>query len=74
MRKVCGTLEINWSVVLPDGKEDAGTVTDDPAIGALLDFLPQSGQVYLWGENDKPVDVFIESFEEDVVIEEDERE
>jgi hypothetical protein len=74
MRKVCGILEINWSVVLPDGKEDVGTSTNDPAIGALLDFLPQSGQVYLWGEDEKPADIFIEYFEEDVVIEEDERE
>jgi hypothetical protein len=72
--RVSGIIEVNWTVELPDGKEHCGVVADDPAIEAVLDFIPQVGSIYLWGEKEKPVEVFLEVHEEDVEIEEDERE
>jgi hypothetical protein len=71
--RVSGILEINWSVELPEGKEHSGAISDDPVIEAVLDFIPQTGSIYLWGEDEKPVDVFLEVHEEDMEIEEDER-
>lgn len=72
--EVVGVASISWQVELPEGFELRGTTTKDPAVGALIDFLPQSGKVYLWGEDKPPAEVFIELLEDEVIVEEDDRE
>ena len=73
LTKVRGTMTISWSVDLPEETQRKGVTTDDPAIGAVLDFLPQSGFVYTWGEDKEPAEVWLETHEDDVEIEEDNR-
>ena len=46
-------------------------VCDDPAVEAVLEGIPQSLDVYLWGKNTPPASVFFEIHEEDIKIEED---
>lgn len=73
MATVRGQATIYWTVDLPEGKE-RGKDTD-PAIEAVLGFIPQSGLVYLWGRDpaDPAADVFVELDEADIEIEEDNR-
>jgi hypothetical protein len=73
MKRVSGTLEINWTVEFEDDAPKKGMLCDDPAKEAVLEFIPQSGEVGIWGPNVEWPMVFIEKHEEDIVIEEDER-
>ena len=75
MPKVTGSLTLYWSVDLPtQPKERWQGMCEDPAKEAVLDFIPQSGKIYLWGEDKEPADVWLEAHEEDVEIDDDERE
>lgn len=73
MKRVSGTLEISWTVDLPDETADKGMMCEDPAKEAVIEFIPQSGKVFIWGMDKEPVEVWIEKQEADVEIEEDER-
>lgn len=75
MKRVSGTVELMWTVELPDEFCKAeGANTTDPAIEAVIDYLPQMGKVFFRGEDQEPATVFLEIHEEDFEIEEDERE
>ena len=71
--KVTGELSVLWTVELPVERAREGVTTDDPAINAALDFLPQSGFVYLWGEDAEPVEVWFEASEADCEVQDDDR-
>ena len=71
--KASGRVDLLWTVELPDGRERDGVATDDPAIGAVLDFLPQSGFVYSWGEKNEPAQVWLESSDHDFEVYDDDR-
>ena len=76
MKEVSGTVEVNWTVRLPEGQErnkKGEGLCEDPAIEAVIEFLPQMGKVFLRGEDQEPVEVYLEIHEEDVEIEDDER-
>ena len=76
MREVSGKVELNWTVRLPDdhqyNKKGEG-LCDDPAIEAVLDFIPQMGKVLLREDESEPIEVFTELHEEDFEIEDDHR-
>lgn len=74
MVRVTGEVVIQWCVDLPDETMDIGVVCDDPAVEAVICAIPQSIDVYIWGEDHEPAKVFMECNEADVAIEEDERE
>jgi len=73
MKTVSGKVEINWTVDIPDELQWTVNMCDDPAREAVIGFIPQSGSVYIWGEDKPPVEVFIEVNEDDIEIEEDGR-
>jgi hypothetical protein len=73
MKRVSGILEINWTVELPDEKQRESNMCEDPAKEAVIEFIPQSGGVFIWGDDGPAAEVYLESYEEDIVIEEDER-
>ena len=71
-RVVRGEARIIFTVELPQETSRQKVVCDDPADEAVLEGLPQSLDVYLWGKNKEPASVFFEIHEEDIDIEEDE--
>lgn len=74
MKRVSGIVELMWTVELPDEFCEAeGNNATDPAIEAVIDFLPQMGKVFFRGEDQAPANVFLEVHEDDFVTEEDER-
>jgi len=72
--RVSGTMTVTWSVLLPDDSAREVVACADPAVEAAMTFLPQFGAVHVWGEEREPAEVFIEVHEEDVEVEEDDRE
>ena len=76
MKTVSGIVELRWTVRLPDEhlRNPAGEgLCDDPAIEAVLAFVPQMGNVCLRGEDGPEIEVYTELHEEDFEVEEDER-
>jgi len=77
MKEISGRVELLWTVRLPDNHQhnDKGEgLCEDPAIEAVLNFIPQMGKVFLRGEASEPIEVYAELHEEDFEIEEDSRE
>ena len=72
--RVSGTMTVTWSVLLPDESAREAVACADQAVEAAMTFLPQSGTVHLWGEDREPAEVFVEVHEEDVEVEDDDRE
>lgn len=73
-KEVSGVVTLNWSVRLPDNHQrnlKGEGLCDDPAIEAVLAFVPQMGKVFLRGEDSDPIEVFLELHEEDFEIEDD---
>ena len=77
MKEVNGRVELSWTVRLPDNhqyNERLEGLCDDPAIEAVLKFIPQMGKVWLREDEDMaPFEVYTEMHEEDFEIEEDNR-
>lgn len=74
MKEVSGKVELNWTVRLPDDYQyniDGEGLCNDPAIEAVLKFIPQMGKVLLREKQSKPIEVYTELHEEDFVIEDD---
>ena len=72
IRRVRGEARFSFVVEMPIETAREKVVCDDPADEAVLEGLPQSLDVYLWGKNKGPASVFFELHEEDIDIEEDE--
>ena len=70
---VAGELRAQWTVELPYESRHIGMACDDPAIEAVMEALPQTLQIFLWGETMAPAVVHLEIEEDDVEIEEDDR-
>jgi hypothetical protein len=76
MKEVSGKAELLWTVQLPDDhqyNEKLEGLCDDPAIEAVLKFIPQMGHVLLREKESEPIRVYTELHEEDFEIEEDSR-
>jgi hypothetical protein len=76
MKEVSGKAELLWTVRLPDDhqyNEKNEGLCDDPAIEAVLEFIPQMGKVFLREDESKPIEVYTELHEEDFEIEDDHR-
>lgn len=73
MTRVSGVVEIIWTVELPEGREHQGQMCEDPAVEAAVEGIPQDLYIYLWGQEAPAARVHYEVHEEDVVVEEDER-
>lgn len=72
MKRVVIEIPVTVTVELPDEYCSVKVLCDDPAIEcALMAFC--SGDIYLWGQDKPPAHVCPEVFEEDAIIEEDER-
>lgn len=72
MTTVRGTIALSWSVTLP--KDKAGVPgPDDPAIDALIQFIPQSGWVHCFDNDIDRAEIWLEISDTDIEIEEDER-
>lgn len=77
MKEVSGKVELSWTVRLPDDHQRNGKgegLCDDPAVEAVLKFVPQMGKVLLREDESEPIEVYTELNEEDFEIEEDGRE
>jgi len=74
MKRVSGQANLMWTVELPDKFQhtDEG-YAEDPAIGAVLEFISQMGKVWCFGDNEEPAAVFTEMHEEEFEIEDDDR-
>lgn len=70
---VKGVAEISWSVELPIEHQWDGKCCKDPAIEAAICSLPQDCDVFLFGKNGPPANVYVEVDERDFTVEEDER-
>ena len=71
LTRVSGQATINWTCYMPvDSKPN---MCDDPAVEAVLGALPQSCDVFVWGEDAEPVHVDLEVDERDVEVEDDDR-
>jgi len=66
-------MEVYAAVNLPDDKERASVVCEDPAIEAAMQALPGRIEVYLWGEDEEPAIVLLEVDEQDCEVEDDDR-
>jgi hypothetical protein len=76
MKDVSGKAELLWTVQLPDDhqyNEKVEGLCDDPAIEAVLKFIPQMGHVLLREKESEPIRVYTELHEEGFEIEEDSR-
>lgn len=74
MKEVSGIVELKWTVRLPDDHQynaKGEGLCDDPAIEAVLDFIPQMGRVTLRENESRPIEVYTELHEEDFEIEDD---
>jgi hypothetical protein len=69
-RRVRGEARIMFTVDLPKKNAKTKVICDDPAKEAVIEALPQSLDLYLWGKNEAPLSVCFEIHEEDVEIEE----
>ncbi|NIP44084.1 MAG: hypothetical protein GWO28_15570 [candidate division Zixibacteria bacterium] len=72
IRRVRGEARVMFTVELPEETATQKVVTDDPADEAVIEGIPQSLDLYLWGRDKKPASVYFEIHEEDIDIEEDE--
>lgn len=71
MKHVAGEMIVRWTVQLPD---DATPVAcDDPAVESAMQAVCQEQSVYLWGTDKRPAFVYAEVGEDDVRVEEDDR-
>ena len=70
---VCGTMTVSWTVELPEARCRESVACDDPAVEAAMQAVEQHIVTYLWGEDKPPATVFCEVMEEDVEVEEDNR-
>ena len=68
-----GEMHVRWGAELPKETQHKGQACSDPAIEAALSALSQTTFVYLWGEDKEPAIVHFEICEEDVFLEEDDR-
>jgi hypothetical protein len=74
MKTVSGKVTIIWAVDLPDKfQHEKNVPAKDPAIQAVLDFIPQKGDVWCFGDARQPAKVYLEIHEDDFEIEEDSR-
>jgi len=76
MKEVSGKVELSWTVRLPDDHQhnkDGEGLCNDPAIEAVLDFIPQMGKVLLRENESEPIEIYTELHEEDFEIEDDHR-
>lgn len=71
---VSGEMVVCFNVELPTDFSHDGQACDDPAVEAALCAVNEMVQVFLWGQDNLPARVSLEVFEEDVTIEEDNRE
>ena len=70
---VAGTATINWTCHLPVDRAREANMCADPAVEAVIEAMPQTCQIYVWGQDKEPVDVNIEIDERDVEVEDDDR-
>lgn len=70
---VSGRVVVSWTVELPVKSCRDSMVTEDPAVEAALEAIPQDLEIHLWGVDCEPAIVHTEVSEDDVEIEEDER-
>ncbi len=71
--RVSGEMTVRWTVELPEDNRYNGQACEDPAVEAALCAIGQSCQIYLWGEREEPAQVWLETSEDDVHVEEDDR-
>lgn len=71
---VTGTVEVRWTVEIPKQHEWDGQACTDPAVEAVI-CSGVSGEydIYLFGEDKPPVNVYLDVGEDDVTIEDDDR-
>lgn len=70
---VRGVAEVSWTVELPEEHKWDGQACKDPAVEAVLCSLPQDCDIFLFGEDKPPANVYVELTEQDVTVEEDHR-
>lgn len=71
---VRGVMEVNWTVELPESLCRKSVASDDPAVEAAMQSVHQDFCTFLWGPDRPSARVYCEVVEDDVVVEEDERE
>lgn len=71
---VRGTMEVSWTVELPEAHCRESVACADPAVEAAMQAVQQEIGTLLWGLEKPEARVFCEVMEDDVVVEEDERE
>lgn len=71
---VRGTMEVTWTVELPEALCRESVACEDPAVEAAMQAVQQEIGTLLWGSEKPEARVFCEVMEDDVVVEEDERE
>lgn len=73
MRRVYGEARVVFEVRLPISTAYESVACEEPAKEAVICAL-QDCEIYLWGEDNEPVLVHLETHEDDIDIEEDEEE
>ncbi len=71
---VRGVMEVNWTVELPEDLCRKSVACADPAVEAAMQAVHQDFATYLWGPDRSSARVYCEVMEDDVVVEEDDRE
>lgn len=71
MRRVAGEVTVSFSAEMPADLGKLSVMCDDPAVEAVISAVGGDVDVFIWGEDKPPVSVYVEVFEDDVVIEED---
>jgi len=72
--KVAGMMSVGFTVELPIEHCSESVACDDPAKEAAMQAVSQLLEVWLWGEDKPPAKVFTEVCEQDVEVEDDDRE
>lgn len=71
---VSGTMEVTWTAHLPEALCRESVACEDPAVEAAMQAVQQEIGTLLWGLEKPEARVYCEVMEDDVEIEEDERE
>jgi len=66
---VTGTVSVSFMVQLPAQHAEEKVCCESPAVEAVLCAI-QGGDIYMWGEDKRPAQVFFDLVEEDVELDE----
>ena len=71
--RVAGEVVVRWEAKIPVDRQHEAYACEDPAVEVVLAAVNENVDVFLWGRDEAPANVYLEVSEEDVTIEEDDR-